>query len=266
MGGRKQPGERIVIGKASVVGTPISLTSYDDVLERLSTRPADRATVVAVCNVHSVMNARRDERLAEALAAAEIATPDGMPLVWCLRATVSKTQQRVYGPELMQRGLRYGVERGWRHYFYGATEETLRLLTEAAHRVAPGVQIVGAFAPPFRTQTDEELSAALLDIKAAKPDLVWVGIGMPKQELWMHRVRDQLPGIGLLGVGASFDFISGRIAQAPPWLQRRGLEWAFRLSQEPRRLWRRYIWNNPAYVVLCAGQVLRHRIAGRRRA
>lgn len=249
--------------KAAVVGTPISMTTYDEVLKVLAERPGDRATVVAVCNVHSVMSARSDERLARALASAEIATPDGMPLVWCLRAISSAGQQRVYGPELMVRGLKYGVDRGWRHYFYGASDETLALLQEAAAKIAPGIQVVGSFAPPFREQSEEEVEAVISDIRAAKPDLLWVGIGMPKQELWMYRVRDKLPGVALLGVGASFDFIAGRVAQAPAILQKYGLEWAFRLSQEPRRLWRRYLWNNPAYLVLCAGQVLRHKLAER---
>ena len=251
--------------KAPVLGTPISLTSYQEVLERLDGRPADRATVVAVCNVHSVMSARRDPQLASALESAEIATPDGMPLVWCLRATARQEQTRVYGPELMERGLRFGVQRAWRHYFYGATTETLGKLKTAAAKLAPGVQIVGAHAPPFRAQTEAERSDAIEDIKSVEPDIVWVGIGMPKQELWMHQVRDRLPGMALLGVGASFDFIAGNVPQAPPWMQERGLEWAFRFSKEPRRLWRRYIWNNPAYLLLCAGQIIKHKVGPRDR-
>jgi N-acetylglucosaminyldiphosphoundecaprenol N-acetyl-beta-D-mannosaminyltransferase len=247
--------------KAAIVGTPISMTSYDEVLEVLATRPSDRATIVAVCNVYSVMSARRNEQLAEALATAEIATPDGMPLVWGLKAMARTDQEQVRGSELMRRGLKYGVERGWRHYFYGATEETLASLVDVAKQIAPGIQVVGSYSPPFRAQSDDELALALDRIKEAKPDLVWVGIGMPKQELWMHRVREELPGVALLGVGAAFDFISGRVAQAPPFLQKHGLEWAFRLSQEPRRLWRRYIWNNPAYLVLCARQVLKQKLA-----
>ena len=247
--------------KAPVVGIPISITSYEDVIESLSKRPASTATVVAVCNVHSVMSARRDPDLREAITAAEIATPDGVPIVWGLRAMVRKDQPRVYGPELMRRAFVDDV--GWKHYLYGSTPETLSQLQTELKRIAPQAEIVGAFSPPFREMTDDESSAAMADIRASGADVVWVGLGMPKQELWMHRIRPQLPGIALLGVGAAFDFLAGTKKQAPAWMQKAGLEWLFRLVQEPRRLWRRYIWNNPAYAVLLAVQILGHKL-GRR--
>lgn len=244
--------------KAPVVGVPISMTSYDDVIQSLSERPASAATVVAVCNVHSVMSARRDPELREAIAQAEIATPDGVPIVWGLRATARKEQERVYGPELMRRAFVDDV--GWKHYLYGSTPETLALLQTELGRLAPGAEIVGAFSPPFREMTSEETAAAMADIRSSGADIVWVGLGMPKQELWMHRIRPELPGIALLGVGAAFDFLAGTKRQAPAWMQKAGLEWLFRLIQEPRRLWRRYVWNNPAYAVLLVLQVVRHRL------
>ncbi len=242
--------------RVEVVGTPISLTSYDEVLALLDARPADRPTVVAVCNVHSVMTARSDRDVARALSTADVATPDGMPLVWALRQLARADQTRVYGPDLMRAALAHGVERGWRHYLYGATPSTLNLLRQAAERIAPGVQIVGWHAPPFRALTAREEQAVLADIRASGADLVWVGIGMPKQELWMQRVAEELPGVALLGVGAAFDLLSGVVPQAPPGLQAAGLEWLYRMLQEPRRLWRRYLWNNPRYLVLLAGQLL----------
>jgi len=247
-------------GKAPVVGTPISLTSYDDVLRAIDERPRDRATVFCFCNVHSVMSARRDPELASALRTADVATPDGMPLVWLLRATADPGQERVYGPELMVRGFEHGVERGWRHFLYGSTPETLDKLQAAIARETPNAKLVGAISPPFGEQTDAELEAELEAVRRASPDVVWVGLGMPKQELWMKRVRDRLPGLALCGVGASFDFMAGTVPQAPAYLQRAGLEWAFRLYQEPRRLWRRYVWNNPAYLVLMAGQIVAHKL------
>ncbi len=246
--------------KAPVVGTPISRTSYAEVLESIEQRPKERATVYCFCNVHSVMSARRDPNLAEALRAADVATPDGVPLVWLLRATADSDQARVYAPELMTRAFEYGLARGWRHFLYGATPETLDALAAAAQKIAPGAVVAGAIAPPFRPQSEDEISADLQAIRDARPDVLWVGLGMPKQELWMHRVRSELPGIALCGVGASFDFLAGNVPQAPPALQRAGLEWAFRLYQEPRRLWRRYIWNNPAYLVLMAGQIVAHKL------
>ncbi|MDJ0952878.1 MAG: WecB/TagA/CpsF family glycosyltransferase [Acidimicrobiia bacterium] len=245
--------------KAPVVGIPISVTSYDDVIEKLTNRPSDGATVVAVCNVHSVMSARRDPELREAIAAAEIATPDGVPIVWGLRATVRSEQERVYGPELMRKAFVDNV--GWKHYLYGSTPETLAQLQAKLAEIAPQAEIVGAFSPPFRDMTPDESDEAMEAIRASGADVVWVGLGMPKQELWMHRIRPELPGIALLGVGAAFDFLAGTKKQAPAWMQKAGLEWLFRLIQEPRRLWRRYIWNNPAYAVLLSMQVVRHKLS-----
>ena len=249
--------------KSDVAGTPVSLTSYDEMLDVLEHRPRDRATVVTVCNVHSVMSSRRDPALAAAISGSEIATPDGVPLVWTLRRTARPGQQRVYGPELMRRFLVTGVAKGWKHYFYGSTQEPLLRLEEAARREAPGVQIVGSESPPFRPLTDEEETAVIERFRSSGADFVWVGLGMPKQELWMNTVRDRMPGIALLGVGAAFDFLAGTKRQAPAWMQRAGLEWLFRLASEPRRLWRRYLWNNPAFLFLMFRQVLSTRLTRR---
>ncbi len=245
--------------KASVVGIPISVTSYDDVIEKLTNRPSDHATVVAVCNVHSVMSARRNSALKEAISAAEIATPDGVPIVWGLRSLARKEQARVYGPELMRKAFVDDV--GWKHYLYGSTPETLAKLQEKLEEIAPNAEIVGAFSPPFREMTADESAEAMAAIRDSGADVVWVGLGMPKQELWMHAIRPELPGVALLGVGAAFDFLAGTKKQAPAWMQKAGLEWLFRLIQEPRRLWRRYIWNNPAYAVLLTLQIVRHRLS-----
>jgi len=240
-----------------VAGTPISLTSYDEVLALLDDRPRDRALRLAFCNVHSVMTARKDPALAAALSGADVATPDGMPLVWSLRRAVRPDQQRVYGPDLMAAALRHGVARGWRHYLYGATDETLTRLRAAALDMAPGVRLVGWHAPPFRALTPVEEERVLGDIRASGADLVWVGLGMPKQELWMDRVHARLPGMALLGVGAAFDLLSGTVPQAPDWIQDRGLEWLYRLAREPRRLGPRYLSTNPAFLVLAAREALR---------
>lgn len=240
--------------KLPVVGTPISLTSYEEVLARVEDRPVDRALVAAFCNVHSVMTARREPAVAAALRRADLACPDGVPLVWALRALGATGQSRVYGPDLMELALPVGVPLGWRHYLYGATPETLDRLCAAAERLAPGVRIVGTHAPPFRPLTEEERAAVLDDIRAARPDVLWVGLGMPKQELWADGVADDLPGVAIMSVGAAFDLLSGTVPQAPDWIQGIGMEWLFRLVHEPRRLWRRYMVNNPAFVVAFAWQ------------
>jgi N-acetylglucosaminyldiphosphoundecaprenol N-acetyl-beta-D-mannosaminyltransferase len=243
------------------VGTSISATSYQEALELLREPAADRARVIAVCTVHSVMTARTDPALHAAIAAADLATPDGMPLVWTLRASGNPGQQRVYGPDFMEMALPWGVQHGLRHYFYGATEATLASLRARTAERAPGVEVVGAYAPPFRPLTEEEEAAVLQDIRDSGADVVWVGLGLPKQELWMHRVAPQLPGVVMVGVGAAFDFLAGSVRQAPDWIQGMGLEWLYRLAMEPRRLWRRYAVNNPLFVVLVLRQLwLRRRL------
>jgi N-acetylglucosaminyldiphosphoundecaprenol N-acetyl-beta-D-mannosaminyltransferase len=245
--------------KVSILGTPISPTSYAEVLRYLATPAPDPARVLAFCNVHSVMTARKDARVHRALVDTDIATPDGMPLVWVLRRRGYPQQPRVYGPDLMELALAHGVALGWRHFFLGATDETLARLTAAAHALAPGVQVVDTLAPPYRSLTPPEEDETVERIKSSGANLVWVGLGMPKQELWMHHIRHRLPGVTLLGVGAAFDLLSGTVPQAPDWLQDRGLEWAYRLWREPRRLWRRYLYNNPAFAILAAVEIARNR-------
>lgn len=249
--------------KAPILGIPISLASYDEVLALIDARPQNQATTVAFCNVHSVMTARRNPQIASNLLRFDVVTPDGMPLVWALRATAHTAQNRVAGPELMKRALRYGVERRWKHFFYGSTQETLGKLRSSAESLAPGVGIVGAYSPPFRTPTDQEVGDAISRIREAGADVVWVGLGMPKQEVWIDQVRDRLPGVALLGVGAAFDILAGNVRRAPQWMQDLGLEWLYRLVQEPQRLWRRYVFNNPAYLVLLIDQIIRQRLSRR---
>lgn len=252
--------------RAPVVGTPISMTSYEEVLEAIEQRPKDEPMSISICTVHSVMSARRDPELASALNGSEIATPDGVPLVWALRWTANPDQERVYGPDLMRRALVDGDRRHWRHFLYGSSAETLTALESAITEMAPNAQIVGQIAPPFRPLTEDEQEAYLDEIRASGADVVWVGLGMPKQELWMNSVKEQLPGVALVGVGAAFDFLAGNVKEAPLWMQRAALEWLYRLLMEPRRLWRRYIWNNPAFVFLLARQMLTARLNGASRA
>jgi N-acetylglucosaminyldiphosphoundecaprenol N-acetyl-beta-D-mannosaminyltransferase len=243
--------------KQEIVGTPISVTRFSDVAEALAAPRADRARVIAVCNVHSVMSARRDPALAAALQEADVATPDGMPLVWGLRALGHEEAGRVYGEEIMRRVLADPVS-PHAHFFFGATEEVLGKLEAAVRALNPTVRIAGRIAPPFRPLTEAEEAGVLDQIRRSGATVVWVGLGMPKQELWMRRVSDRLPGMTLIGVGAAFDFIAGTKKPAPAWMRERGLEWFYRFAQEPRRLWRRYLWNNPAYLVLLGRQLTRH--------
>ena len=251
--------------EVAILGTPISQVSYSEVLRIIEEPAGQRGRVLAFCNVHSVMTARKDPEVQRALIDADFATPDGMPLVWVLRRRGNPDQTRVYGPDFMEMALAHGVPRGWRHFFFGATEDTLDRLVAQAQRIAPDVAIVDRVAPPFRALTAAEEDDVVQRIRSSEADLVWVGLGMPKQELWMQRIRERLPGVTLLGVGAAFDLISGTVPQAPDWLQDRGLEWAYRLWREPRRLWRRYLYNNPAFAVLVAAETLKLATSQRRR-
>lgn len=240
--------------KVDIFGTGISCTSMDELMRIFEHRARHTALVVNVCNVHSVVSARSDAQLAAALSAGEVNAPDGKPLVWRLHAETAATQIR--GTDLTWNALAYGVTRGWRHYFYGSQHETLRRLTNRLAAQFPGVTICGATSPPFRELDDHDLDAAAAEIRTARADFVWVGLGMPKQEKWMHRMRGRLSGTVMIGIGAAFDFIAGTKPEAPLWMQRNGLEWAFRLASEPRRLWRRYLRTNSAFLGLCLKELV----------
>lgn len=236
--------------KEDVFGTGISVTTLAETMVLFDSRNPERALTVNACNVHSVMSARSDRDLAQALAESDINTSDGVPLVWVLRTRGFRDHARMYGPDLAEYAFEHGLSRGWRHFFYGATRETLDQLEKNLRAKYPDMLIAGTHAPPFRPETAEERAHVLQAIRESAADMVWVGLGMPKQEKWMFEVRNELPGKVLVGIGAAFDFFAGTKPQAPLWMQRRGLEWMFRLGTEPRRLWRRYAWNNPAFLLL----------------
>jgi N-acetylglucosaminyldiphosphoundecaprenol N-acetyl-beta-D-mannosaminyltransferase len=180
--------------------------------------------------------------------AAGLVTPDGMPLVWLLKLAGFKHAERVYGPDLMLAVFGADRMRGCRHFLYGTTDATLASLREALGRRFPQVRIVGSIAPPFRPLSPAEDDAYVERINGGSPDIVWVGLGAPKQEQWMAEHRNRLTAPVLIGVGAAFDIHAGVLRQAPRFFQRSGLEWAFRLYMEPRRLWRRYLRNNPQFI------------------
>jgi N-acetylglucosaminyldiphosphoundecaprenol N-acetyl-beta-D-mannosaminyltransferase len=203
---------------------------------------------VCVANVHSVMEARRDPALQTVFNAARLAVPDGMPLVWVGRLRGHRGVRRVYGPDLTLQLCERAAQRGHRCFFYGGAPGVAEQLAEALGRRFPGLRVAGTEAPAFRPPTPEEDEEAVRRINAAAPDLIFVGLGCPKQERWMAAHRDRLRAAVLVGVGAAFDFHTGRVPQAPRWMMRAGFEWLFRLGQEPRRLWRRYLVYNPLFV------------------
>jgi N-acetylglucosaminyldiphosphoundecaprenol N-acetyl-beta-D-mannosaminyltransferase len=256
----------VALPTAAVVGTDLAATDYAQVMAWMDDTIArgGRACLTAAA-VNLVMSAREDPEVRAAVDRA-LAVPDGQPLVWALRALGHAGATRVYGPDLMAKYCERSAATGVRMYLYGGRNEgALVQLTLELRRRYPGLRIVGGYSPPFRPLSAAEERRVVEDINRSGADVVWVGIGQPKQERWMAEMRDRLHAPVLVGVGAAFDFHAGLVRQAPSWLQRLGLEWLFRLSQEPRRLWRRYLRYNPLFVLGFARQYLGVRRARARR-
>ena len=248
-----------------VLGVPLALTHYEDVLEWIdATVDMRRNGYICVAATHTVMACQDDPDLREAVLRADFTVPDGQPLVWALNLLGHPLGDRVYGPELMERACARASITGRTMYLYGGRSHgALVQLTRNLRLRHPGLRVVGGHVPPFRELTSEEEAEVLADIRHSGAEVVWVGIGVPKQEKWMARMAPRLGSQVLVGVGAAFDFHGGLIPQAPPRMQRLGLEWMFRLAQEPRRLWRRYLRYNPRFVLGFARQFARERLLRR---
>lgn len=235
--------------RVDVLGVGISAvnpaTALDEVTRWVET---GRREYVCVTGVHGVMESQRDRELLRVHNASGMTVPDGMPMVWAGHRAGARWMSRVPGPQLMLQVLERAAERGWSSYLYGGGEGVPELLAEHLTRRLPGLKIAGTHSPPFRPLTAQESADVVDRINASGADLVWVGLSTPKQERWMAAHREQLGAAVLFGVGAAFDLHAGRTTQAPEWMQRNGLEWSYRLAKEPRRLWRRYLRNNPAYL------------------
>jgi N-acetylglucosaminyldiphosphoundecaprenol N-acetyl-beta-D-mannosaminyltransferase len=259
------------IRKQAVLGVDVSATTYQEVADQCASWIIDRSAndpshYVCVTSVQGVMEARKDPGLRSIFNGADIATPDGMPLVWALRSFGVGNQQRVYGPTLMLVLCEQAARLEHRVFLYGGIPETLGALQSNLIGRFPELKIVGSYPPPFRDLSEEEQHAVQRRIADAKPDLLFVGISTPKQERWMAAHRDLLRGTVMVGVGAAFDFHAGRIQQAPAWMQRHGLEWFYRLTREPGRLWRRYLlvtpWFLPLWAMQKARMTMRHIVGG----
>jgi len=203
---------------------------------------------IVVANVDTIMQSKRNPKMQEAVNSSSLSIPDGFPLLVMQRLYGNPLGRRAYGPELMKEFLKIAEEKKYSHFFYGATEGTLDNLTKKLSVLFPGIKIAGAYSPPFRSLTEEEDNRIIEMINKAAPSVLWVGIGCPKQELWMHSHREKLNIPVMLGVGAAFDFIAGAKPQAPRWMRDNGFEWLFRLMTEPNRLWRRYLVNGSLFI------------------
>jgi N-acetylglucosaminyldiphosphoundecaprenol N-acetyl-beta-D-mannosaminyltransferase len=244
-----------------VLGIPLALTTYERTMDWMDATIASKQRgYVCVAAVHTVMVCQEDPELRDAVLNSDLTVPDGQPLVWAMNALGHDLSSRVYGPDLMDKACARAAKSGLRFYLYGGRNQgALVQLALNLRRRHPGLRIVGGYSPPYRELTDHERRAIAHEIDSSGADVVWVGIGVPKQEKWMAAMRPLLQTPVLIGVGAAFDFHAGLVPQAPPWMQASGLEWAYRLAHEPRRLWRRYLRYNPLFVAGFARQYLRHR-------
>ncbi|HTD47401.1 MAG TPA: WecB/TagA/CpsF family glycosyltransferase [bacterium] len=243
--------------RANILGVGVSPIDMDTALDTVDRWIARRRQhYVCVTTVHGVMECQRDQDLRRIHNTAGLVTPDGMPLVWLSRLMGFPHVQRVYGPDLMLALCSHSATRGYRHFFFGGDRDVPDRLTANLQRRFPGLLVAGAYAPPFRPLTADEDDRIVRTINDAAPDIVWVGLGTPKQEYWMARHVGRLRAPVLIGVGAAFDFHAGVKKQAPVWMRGSGLEWMFRLLSEPRRLWSRYLVKGPIFLSLLFLQML----------
>ncbi|HEX2937528.1 MAG TPA: WecB/TagA/CpsF family glycosyltransferase [Ruminiclostridium sp.] len=249
-----QPPKAHYFQSSSLLGTKIDAVNLQLATEYINSCIIHKHNCyVCVTPAHAVMDAYHSVDLRKIYNASGLSTPDGMAVVWYLRWKGYRTVERVYGPDLMLAVCQHSISSGYRHYFYGGDPCVTERLVANLQQRFPGLQVAGCWSPPFRPLSAEEQQADIERINVSAADIVWVGLGSPKQEIWMHAHRQQLDSPVLIGVGAAFDFLSGNKKQAPKWMQRNGLEWLFRLSTEPRRLWKRYI-QYPLFILLVLGQ------------
>jgi N-acetylglucosaminyldiphosphoundecaprenol N-acetyl-beta-D-mannosaminyltransferase len=242
---------------ANVLGVRISALNLDLAVAAV-VRALDQKTKGYVCvtGVHGVSEARHDPAFRQILNRAFLNTPDGMPMVWMGRLQGFSQMGRVYGPDLMLRVCEVSASRGFTQFLYGGAPGVAEDLKRRLEQRFPGLKIGGTFSPPFRPLTDDEETELTRLVSQVKPDIFWVGLSTPKQETFMARHWQKLDATLFFGVGAAFDFHAGRVRQAPRWMQRSGLEWLFRLCCEPRRLWKRYLKNNPLFVARAFCQLI----------
>jgi N-acetylglucosaminyldiphosphoundecaprenol N-acetyl-beta-D-mannosaminyltransferase len=236
--------------RINILGTHICAINMNQALETIRAWLAQRESqYICVTPAHVVMDGYRSPAIRGWINQAGLATPDGMGIVWLLKLKGYRSVSRVYGPDLVLKVCELFLPDRRRHFFYGGEPGVAEQLVRRLSARFPGLQVAGTFSPPFRPQTPAEDEAAIRRINDAGTDVLWVGIGSPKQEQWMAEHIGRVNAPVMIGVGAAFDFLSGRKPQAPVWIQHAGLEWLFRLAREPRRLWRRYS-QYPLFVAL----------------
>lgn len=237
----------------SVVDIPKACAYIEDCIVRRE------KTYICIAPVSTVVDCQKDAEYRRIINGAGMTTPDGVPLVWLGKLRGEKTIARTYGPDLMQALCGLSQQRGYRHYFLGGTREKNNLLVEKLKTRFPKLEIAGSYAPSLRSIGEIEEGSVLDQIKVANPDVLWVGLGSPKQDYWMRNHREKLDVPIMIGVGAAFDFIAGTKRQAPLWMRHCGLEWLFRLCCEPRRLWKRYLFGNTQFIYFLIKDMMKKR-------
>lgn len=237
-----------LIPTCNILGVNIAAINMEWLLAYLAQNLSDiKGDYICVSNVHTTVTSYEDASYCAIQNGGLMAIPDGGPLSTVGQKRGFKDMARTTGPSLMGEIFKISAEKGYRHYFYGSTEETLELLYQKLTDHYPGIQIAGMYSPPFRPMTEEEDQAIVERINETKPDFVWIGLGAPKQEKWMAAHHGQIGGL-MVGVGAGFDYYAENIKRAPEWMQKSNLEWLYRLMQDPKRLFKRYLVTNTKFI------------------
>lgn len=232
----------------NILGVNINVTNMKETVSYICDNLESlKGDYICVSNIHTTVMAYEDEKYRKIQNSGVMALPDGGPLSVVSRRRGFKEAERVTGPDLMEEIFKISIKKEYRHYFYGSTQETLDELNIKLNEKYPNINIVGMYSPPFRKLTEEEDNEFIRNINSSKPDFIWVGLGAPKQEIWMYNHREKVSGL-MLGVGAGFDYHANRIKRAPKWMQNYSLEWLYRLIQDPKRLFKRYLHTNFKFI------------------
>jgi N-acetylglucosaminyldiphosphoundecaprenol N-acetyl-beta-D-mannosaminyltransferase len=242
--------------RQNVIGSPINQVTWSDAVNILAYwGEMHQSRVVCICNAHSVVTAKQDYEFDQVLKHADMSTPDGAPVAWMIKKVSGQPQARINGPDLMLKYCEHAEKIGQSIYLYGGQESTLNILVDVLKSKYPNLKIAGYLSPPFRVLSPEEKQKIVQDINDSGAQTVWVGLGCPKQEKWMHEHKGKINAV-MIGVGAAFDYHAGTIKRAPKWMQNSGLEWFHRLCSEPRRLWKRYLVTNTLFLIYAFRQLV----------
>ena len=245
------------VSSVDILDIKIARTSLEDTSKKIEYLiKSNQQVYISVAAVDAIILCQDIEEHKKSVNNSYMTLPDGYPLVWVAQLKGIKDIQRTCGPDLMVKEIKNSNKTQYRHYFYGSIEETNRKLIEESKKLCNTINIVGSYSPPFRNMGELENEKIIDDINKANPDILWVGLGAPKQDVWMYNHRDQLNVPVIIGVGAAFDFIAKVKKRAPLWMQKIGLEWFYRLLSEPRRLWKRYLYGNTRFIYLTLKELI----------